>query len=516
MKTFILASALVSSYSQAAANDSAFDADFLRKDSQELPEQFYHPDQVDAGVKTADIVLNGHILFKTKVEFIATKAGESATPCLTQALLHQTGLDTHLDELAKARNETCYDFLKKWPDARISYDESMQQLVISAPQAATSVAGQTEMIDPSLWDNGVNALRLGYSGYVYHTDNHSEDSGSGSSDNAYLSLNSGVNLGSWRFYSFDTFNKSDLGWEQFTVPYTALPNMLRPGTWRYSLSAGRYRDDGLSCQPLVAQGSLQYGWDRFTLSDLIVAGEGYQSMALSSAVNLGVLGSVSLDWALERHQSATDSDNTGDEDISDNGRALRLLYARRFDSTDTSLQVMGFRYQSKDFMDFPDYASWRWGDSNTRSHRKNEVQATLNQGMGDFGNGYLTLQQDSYYDSDARDTSLTLGYSFMIKFVNVSLNYSYQKNSGAGDDSDDDRQFSLNLSIPLDAGDRNSRTLSVSTNSSNHDSGSQMATVSGTELDNALSYSLSAQHDSSGYSPAASMAYRNSMVNMNV
>ncbi|WP_449544057.1 FimD/PapC N-terminal domain-containing protein, partial [Lelliottia nimipressuralis] len=347
VEVFILASALVSSYSQAAASDSAFDADFLRKDSQEIPEQFYHPDQVDAGVKTADIVLNGHILFKTKVEFIATKAGESATPCLTQALLHQAGLDTHLDELAKARNETCYDFLKKWPDARISYDESMQQLVISAPQAATSVAGQTEMIDPSLWDNGVNALRLGYSGYVYHTDNHSEDSGSGSSDNAYLSLNSGVNLGSWRFYSFDTFNKSDLGWEQFTVPYTALPNMLRPGTWRYSLSAGRYRDDGLSCQPLVAQGSLQYGWDRFTLSDLIVAGEGYQSMALSSAVNLGVLGSVSLDWALERHQTATDSDNTGDEDISDNGRALRLLYARRFDSTDTSLQVMGFRYQSK-------------------------------------------------------------------------------------------------------------------------------------------------------------------------
>ena len=632
MKTFILASALVSSYSQAAASDSAFDADFLRKDSQEIPEQFYHPDKVDAGVKTADIVLNGHILFKTKVEFIATRAGESATPCLTQALLHQTGLDTHLDALAKAGNETCYDFLKKWPDARITYDESMQQLVISAPQAATSVAGQTEMIDPSLWDNGVNALRLGYSGYVYHTDSHSDDAGSGSSDNAYLSLNSGVNLGSWRFYSFDTFNKSDLGWEQnhdrayaerdiaalvsrftagdvyastssdvlgilplrgvtletnaqmlpsdtfnyspvirgvarsnarivirqrgniiysetvapgsfaikdlnngqigadldvtveesdgsrqqFTVPYTALPNMLRPGTWRYSLSAGRYRDDGLSCQPLVAQGSLQYGWDRFTLSDLIVAGEGYQSMALSSAVNLGVLGSVSLDWALERHQAATDSDSTGDEDISDNGRALRLLYARRFDSTDTSLQVMGFRYQSKDFMDFPDYASWRWGDSNTRSHRKNEVQATLNQGMGDFGNGYLTLQQDSYYDSDARDTSLTLGYSFMVKFVNVSLNYSYQKNSGAGDDTDADRQFSLNLSIPLDAGDRNSRTLSVSTNSSNHDSGSQMATVSGTELDNALSYSVSAQHDSSGYSPAASMAYRNSMVNMNV
>jgi outer membrane usher protein len=631
MEVFILASALLSSYSQAAANDSAFDADFLRKDSQEIPEQFYHPDQVEAGVKTADIVLNGHILFKTKVEFIPTKTGDNATPCMTQALLHQLGLDNHLDELAKAGNETCYDFLKKWPDAKMTYDESMQQLIISAPQAATSVAGQTEMIDPSLWDNGVNALRLGYSGYVYHTENHGNNADSGSSDNAYLSLNSGVNLGSWRFYSFDTFNKSDQGWEQnhdrayaerdiaalvsrftagdvyantssdvlgilplrgvsletntqmlpsdtfnyspvirgvarsnarivirqrgniiysetvapgsfaisdlsngqigadldvtveesdgskqqFTVPYTALPNMLRPGTWRYSLSAGRYRDDGLSYEPMVAQASLQYGWDRFTLSDLVVAGEGYQSMALSSAVNLGVLGSVSLDWALERHQSATDN-NTDEERASDNGRALRLLYARRFDSTDTSLQVMGFRYQSEDFMDFPEYANWRWGDSDTRHHRKNELQTTLNQGMGDFGNGYLTLQRDSYYDSDASDTSLTLGYSFMIKFVNVSLNYSYQKNSDPDADIDDDRQFSLNLSIPLDAGDRNSRTLSVSTNSNNHNSGSQMATVSGTELDNALNYSLSAQHDSRGYSPAASLAYRNSMINMNV
>jgi outer membrane usher protein len=42
-----------------------------------------------------------------------------------------------------------------------------------------------------------------------------------------------------------------------------------------------------------------------------------------------------------------------------------------------------------------------------------------------------------------------------------------------------------------------------------------MATVSGTELDNAMNYSLSAQHDSNGYSPSASVTYRNSMANMN-
>lgn len=42
-----------------------------------------------------------------------------------------------------------------------------------------------------------------------------------------------------------------------------------------------------------------------------------------------------------------------------------------------------------------------------------------------------------------------------------------------------------------------------------------MATVTGTELDSALNYSLSAQHSSDGYSPSASVSYRNSMANMN-
>lgn len=645
MKTVIFAPVLFIPLLHAADNQSnpnnetsEFDADFLRKDSDAIPQQFYHPENVTEGIKTADVVLNGHTLFKTKVEFIPLKGHDSAVPCLTQGLLHQLGLDRHLDELAKSGNDVCYDLLSKWPDARIKYDESMQQLLITAPQAAMNVATQSEMIDPSLWDNGVNALRMSYSGYVYHSESHSTGADSSGSDNAYLSLNSGVNLGTWRFYSFDTFNKSDTGWEQnhdrayaerdlsslvsrftagdvyattssdilgilplrgmtletnnqmlpastfsyspvirgvartnarvvirqrnniiysktvapgsfaitdltngqigadldvtveesdgsqqkFTVPYTSLPNMIRPGSWRYSLSGGRYRDETLSYQPLVAQGSLQYGWDKITLSDLVVTGEGYQSMAVSSAFSLGALGSVSLDWALERHQSVSGSnDNTfgsnEPEAAGDNGRALRLLYARRFDATDTSLQLMGFRYQTSDFMDFPEYAGWRWGDDDTHHHRKNEVQATINQGMGEYGNGYLTLQQDSYYDSSAKDTSLTLGYSFNIKTVNVSVNYSYQANTG--DDSitanSPDRQLSLNFSVPLDAGEKRSRNLSFTTNTSNRSGDSQMATVSGTELESAMNYSLSAQHDSSGYSPSAAVAYRNSIANMN-
>lgn len=619
-------------------NDAAFDADFLRTKDQEIPQQFYHPDQVSAGIKTADVVLNGQTLFKTKIEFITVKAGDSATPCLTQALLHQMRLDSGLKELAKNGDQICYDLLAKWPDAKIKYDDSMQQLLVTTPQAAISTTMQSEMIDPSLWDSGVNALRMSYSSYVYHTENHSENDSTDSSDSAYISLNSGMNLGNWRFYSFDTFDKSELGWEQnhdrayaerdiaslvsrftvgdvyastssdmlgilpvrgmtletnqqmlpinsfnyspvirgvarsnarivirqrgniiysetvspgsfaisdlsngqigadlavtveesdgsqqqFTVPYTALPSMLRPGSWRYSLSGGHYRDNSLSYQPLVTQGSLQYGFDKLTLSNLIVAGEGYKSMALSSAFNLGAWGSISLDWATEQHQNVSrkdQSDGRTQSDSGDAGRAVRLLYARRFDESDTSLQVMGYRYQSEDFMDFPEYASWRWGSSNTRSHRKTQTQATINQGLGDFGNGYLTLQRDNYYDSSATDTSLTLGYSFNIRAVNVAISYSYQANSSGDLDSDTtapDRQLSLNFSMPLDMGEKRSRNVTFTNNSSNKSGDTQMATVSGTEMEGAMNYSVSAQHDSQGYSPSASLAYRNSMANMNV
>lgn len=615
---------------QDNTSGSEFDADFLRNDSQAIPQQFYHPDQIASGIKNVDVVLNDRVLFKSKIDFITISDKPGAVPCLTQALLHKLGLDHSLNELTKSGNDICYDLLAKWPDATVRYDESMQQLLITAPQAAMNVASQSEMIDPSLWDNGVNALRMSYSGYVYHTENHSDTTGTDTSDTAYLSLNSGVNLGKWRFYSFDTFNKSQTGWEQnhdrayaerdiaplvsrftagdvyastssdvlgilplrgvaietnnqmlpadtfsyapvirgvarsnakvvirqrgniiysktvapgsfaitdltngqmgadldvtveesdgsqqkFTVPYTSLPNMLRPGTWRYSLSAGRYRDDSLSYQPHVVQGSLQYGFNRLTLSDLLVVGEGYQSMALSSAVNLGVLGSVSLDWAVEKHQAP---DNQLEKE-SNAGKAVRLLYARRFDDTDTSLQLMSYRYQTTDFMDFPEYTQWRWGnDDDTRQHRKNEYQATINQGLGKLGNGYLTLQRDDYYDSSVTDTSLTAGYNFNIRSVNVGLSYSYQMNSSSvsGSTTAPDRQLSLNVSVPLDFGEKRSSTLTFNTTTSNNSGATQMATVSGSELDSTLNYSVSAQHDSQGYSPSASVTYRNSIADMN-
>ncbi|WMY73388.1 fimbria/pilus outer membrane usher protein [Buttiauxella selenatireducens] len=613
-------------------SDSSFDSDFLRTSGQSIPPQFYSPDTLQPGQKEVEIVVNEHSVFKTKVNFISVADSKSAIPCLTPAILHSSQISSQdLSEAGKYDEQSCLNLTSHWPEAKIQYDESMQQLLITVPQAAMTTSQKAEMIDPSLWDDGVNALRLSYSSYVYHTENHGNDSSDNSSNNsAYLGLNSGLNLGSWRFYSFDTFNKAQDGWEnnhdrayaerdlaslvsrmtvgdvyantssdvlgvlpirgisletnnqmlpndtfnyspivrgvartnarvvirqrgniiysqtvpagsfaitdltngqigadldvtveesdgskqEFVVPYTSLPDMLRPGTWRYSLSAGRYRDDSLSQQPMVSQASLQYGFDVMTLSDLLLVGEGYQSSAISAGFNMGRWGSVSFDWALEHHQNQSDKSQA--EAMDSTGHVLRAQYARRFDDTDTSLQLMGYRYQSGDFMDFSDYARWRWqnsDDDQTRYSKKNEIQVTLNQGMGEYGNGYFTLDRNSYTDTDRTDTSVTLGYSAQIKKVNVGVSYSYQ---AAYDGSEPgDRMLSLNFSVPLDAGDKNSRNVSFTTTNGNNTSSSQMATLSGTGLESALNYSLSAQHNEFGYTPSASMGYRNSMASFN-
>lgn len=79
MRTLILVSAFFPFTLHAGNNESAaFDADFLRQSSQEIPQQFYNPDHVDAGTKSVDVVLNDRTLFKTNIEFILLKGSDNA------------------------------------------------------------------------------------------------------------------------------------------------------------------------------------------------------------------------------------------------------------------------------------------------------------------------------------------------------------------------------------------------------------------------------------------------------
>ncbi|QED77686.1 fimbria/pilus outer membrane usher protein [Escherichia coli] len=62
------------------------------------------------------------------------------------------------------------------------------------------------MSPPERWDEGINALLLGYSFSGANSIHSSADSDSG--DSYFLNLNSGVNLGPWRLRNNSTWSRS--------------------------------------------------------------------------------------------------------------------------------------------------------------------------------------------------------------------------------------------------------------------------------------------------------------------
>lgn len=79
------------------------------------------------------------------------------------------------------------------PQATATFDMGEQRLDVSVPQAMMS-RNARGWVDPKYWDDGINAAVLQYNANVYHS------SGDGfSNTQSYLGLNTGVNLGPWRF-----------------------------------------------------------------------------------------------------------------------------------------------------------------------------------------------------------------------------------------------------------------------------------------------------------------------------
>lgn len=62
------------------------------------------------------------------------------------------------------------------------------------------------VMSPERWDEGINALLLGYSFSGANSIHSSADSDSG--DSYFLNLNSGVNLGPWRLRNNSTWSRS--------------------------------------------------------------------------------------------------------------------------------------------------------------------------------------------------------------------------------------------------------------------------------------------------------------------
>jgi outer membrane usher protein len=141
-----------------------------------------------------------------------------------------------------------------------------------------------------------------------------------------------------------TVTEADGRVRSFTVPFASVAQLLRPGTSRYSLTAGKYRDDWLKSKPRFAQGTYQRGisnrWTGYIggiIADQYLAVQG--GIALSTS-----LGAFAFDTT---HSRASGLQERGGLNSSARGQSSRLSYSKLLESTRTNFVVSAYRFSSE-------------------------------------------------------------------------------------------------------------------------------------------------------------------------
>lgn len=294
--------------------------------------------------------------------------------------------------------------------------------------------------------------------------------------------------------------------QQYTQPYSAVPNMLRPGRWKYQLTAGRYRTGNYDndYEPYLGKATLAYGLNNnFTpYGGLLIAGQHYQSIGAGMGLSLGDFGAFSADVTYAKNELASGE--------SSDGSSFRFLYSKSLNTYGTNFKVIGYRYSTRGYYDLADSVAersqWqngyyqysylqpnynqinnltdeerrRYALSENYYNKKNQIQISLSQSLGELGQVYLNVNNVDYWNADISQRSWQAGYNTYFKGATIGMYY--QNTQGQFIDSD--YSVGLNVSIPLGKPQKNPHNYtSTSSYSYNKQSGSNVQTgISGNFL----------------------------------
>ena len=173
------------------------------------------------GTYKVDLYINNNFVLSKLVNFSASKSSRDDTglmACLNREDFTRAGVKVELyPELLKLSNDECVDIAAFIPESYTTFDFTNMRVNISAPQA--SVYKQARgYVDPSLWDDGINAGLLNY-----NLTGNSDVSGTRKSENLYVNLKSGLNIGPWRlrdnrvWSSYHTKTASQREWQRINT-----------------------------------------------------------------------------------------------------------------------------------------------------------------------------------------------------------------------------------------------------------------------------------------------------------
>jgi outer membrane usher protein len=285
----------------------------------------------------------------------------------------------------------------------------------------------------------------------------------------------------------------------FTVPYSSVPDSVRPGNWHYSMAFGRVRQF-YAVNNTFFEGLLQRGVsNRFTATAGSRLAQDYQAWLLGG-VWTSEMGAVGL--------NTTFSDAKVDQNNHSSGWRAELSYSKTF-STGTNLVLAAYRYSTSGFRDLQDVLGVRRQQDTGMNyysdtlHQRNNFSVTMSQSMADYGLISLSASTADYYNNASRITQLQFGYNNSWKKISYSLNVARQRTTWNNDrdiisvnDTDDTQKqkytentISLNVSIPLDWGD-NHTSVSYNYNQSKETRSSNVSLTGSSGENNDRSWSL--------------------------
>lgn len=289
----------------------------------------------------------------------------------------------------------------------------------------------------------------------------------------------------------------------FTVPFSTVPGLLKEDNYNYSVTAGELDERYLKNKPKFINSEIRYGINNtYTLYGGAILNSGYKSIAIGSGINTSV-GALSFD--------VTQS-NAHFNGSSKSGQSIRFLYSKYFNPTETNFTLAAYRYSTKNFLSFNDYAylggvneipdninnkeiTLFQNDSILNRRAKNTFSANINQRLCDnYGTLSFSGVFRDYWDGNTDSKEFNLGYSNNYKDIsyNIYVTRDFRRTSYSNSSNKQNTSYFAGITIPFSIFDKKIYTSSsVSADESGYNNST--LSVSGTTLDgDRLSYSVSA------------------------
>lgn len=206
--------------------------------------------------------------------------------------------------------------------------------------------------------------------------------------------------------------------EHFVVPFSSIPDMLRPGTTDYQFNLGEIDIRNVDDSEKFAQLNFSSGINNYlTTSTGAILSENYQSLLLGSAVSIPYLGSLS--------GSVEEAFYRLPEDKQSRGEKYSLSWSKYFPSK-TNISLASYYYRTQDYASLGDYVQMKsnaqtYGSSTSTINSKQAFSANINQVLP-YDLGRLSLS--GYWRDYWKDRNSSRQYNLTWSSIYNSMNYS--------------------------------------------------------------------------------------------